>query len=378
MIPRTLFNQEHELFRESVRKFMEKEVAPFHSQWEKEGQVSREVWLKAGEQGFLGMDMPEEYGGSNVDFRYSTILIEEQTKVFASGVGFSLHSDIVMQYILHYGTEEQKRKYLPRMCKGEIIGAIAMTEPGTGSDLQGIQTTALASGDFYVLNGNKTFITNGFMSDLVIVVAKTNPDAGAAGISLFLVESGWEGFTKGKKLEKIGLKAQDTCELFFDNVKVPKENLLGQEGAGFFYLMSELPRERLLIAVVGIAACEVILQETIRYTKERTAFGRPIFKFQNTNFTLAKLQAEIEMGRVYVDKCIELLCNQQLDVVSAASVKYTISELQCRVMDECLQLHGGYGYIWDYPVARAYADSRVQKIYGGSNEIMLELISRSL
>jgi acyl-CoA dehydrogenase len=289
-----------------------------------------------------------------------------------------LHTDIVAPYILHYGTEAQKQKFLPKMATGEWIGAIAMTEPGTGSDLQGIKTTAIKKGDKYILNGVKTFITNGWHSDVVIVVAKTDPSQGAAGISLLLVENGMKGFTKGKKLQKIGMKAQDTCELFFDNVEVPTENLLGQEGAGFIYLMQELPQERLLIAVVGTEAMATCLKDTIAYTKERHAFGKPIFNFQNTRFKLAEIHSKVQMARVFTDRCIELLCQNKLSVDDAAACKLLISDMQCQVIDELLQLHGGYGYIWDYKIARAYADSRVQKIYGGTNEIMKELISRNL
>jgi acyl-CoA dehydrogenase len=376
--PRHIFTEEHKLFRESVAQFMEREVRPHADRWEDQGHVDRELWNKAGEQGFLCVTMPPEYGGAGCDFTYSAILIEEQAKVYASGPGFSLHTDIVAPYILHYGSEAQKQKYLPKMASGEMVTAIAMTEPGTGSDLQGVKTTAIREGDHYILNGSKTFITNGYLSDLVIVVAKTDASQGAQGISLFLVESGWEGFSKNKPLKKLGMKAQDTCELFFDNVKVPAENLLGQEGAGFFYLMQELPQERLLIAIVAIAAAEIAIADTVRYTRERKAFGKDIFAFQNTRFKLAEMQADTLAQRVFVDRCIELLVQGKLDVPTAAAIKLTASEVQCRVMDECLQLHGGYGYIWDYPIARAYADSRVQKIYGGTNEIMKELISRVL
>jgi acyl-CoA dehydrogenase len=305
-------------------------------------------------------------------------MTEEQMRVYASGPGFGLHTDIVAPYLLHYGSESLKAKYLPKMATGEWIGAIAMTEPGTGSDLQAVRTTAIRNGDHYVLNGSKTFITNGFMSDLVIVVAKTDPAEGATGTSLFVVETASPGFSKNPPLHKIGMKAQDTCELFFDNVLVPADNLLGQEGTGFFQLMQELPQERLLIAIIAIAGAQQVLRDTIRYTQERKAFGRQVFQFQNTKFKLAEMAAEVEMAQVYVDRCIELHLRQELDVASAAACKLVTTELQCKVFDECLQLHGGYGYIWDYPVARAWADGRVQKIYGGTNEIMKELISRTL
>ncbi|MFW5659557.1 MAG: acyl-CoA dehydrogenase family protein, partial [Bacteroidota bacterium] len=347
MIPRYIFNEDHDLFRDMVRKFMETEIAPHHAEWEKQGHISREAWLKAGEQGLLCVTMPEEYGGSGVDFGYSVILMEEQAYTYASGPGFSLHTDICAPYILHYGSDEMKQKYLPRMATGELISAIAMTEPGTGSDLQGVRTTAVKEGDHYILNGSKTFITNGYMSDIVIVVAKTDLHAGAAGTSLFLVETASEGFSKNPPLQKIGMKAQDTCEMFMDNVKVPAENLIGQEGMGFMYLMQELPQERLLIAIVAIAAAQQVLKDTIRYTKEREAFGRQIFKFQNTRFKLAEYTARLEMAQAYLDRCIELHLKGELDVPSAAACKLVCSDLQCELIDECLQLHGGYGYIWD-------------------------------
>lgn len=374
MIPRTLFNEEYDLMRESVRKFFEKEIVPYHDQWEEDHQISREAWLKTGEAGFLCTEAPEEYGGCGLDFLSSTILIEELTKTGCSGPGFSCHSDIVAPYILDYGTEEQKKEWIPKMASGEAIGAIAMTEPGTGSDLQAIKTTAVKEGNDYIVNGSKTFITNGYMSDVVVTVVKTNTDE----ISLILIDSGKEGFTKGKPLKKIGMKAQDTCELFFDNVRIPQSNLLGEEGMGFIYLMQELPQERLIIAVTAIAAAEEALKRTIQYTQERMAFGRPIAKFQNTRFKLAEMATEVQIGRVFVDKCIELHLKKELDVPTAAMAKYSMSDLQCKVVDECLQLHGGYGYMWDYFIARAYADSRAQRIYAGTNEIMKEIISRSL
>lgn len=366
------------MFRDAARKFFATEVMPYHDEWEEKGHISRECWQKAGELGYLCMTVPEAYGGPGADFLYSVIMMEEQSYAYTSGPGFSLHTDIVAPYLVHYGSEEQKQKYLPPMVSGELITAIAMTEPGTGSDLQAVKTTALKSGDHYVLNGSKTFITNGYMSDLVIVVAKTDPAAGAKGVSLFLVETGWEGFSKNAPLKKIGMKAQDTCELYFDDVKVPAENLLGQEGAGFMYLMQELPQERLLIGIIGLAAAEKVLEDTKRYCKERHAFGRPILKFQNTRFTLAEMETEVEMARAYLDRCIELHLQGELDATRAAKAKLACSDIQCKVVDQCLQLHGGYGYIWDYPVAKAYADARVQKIYGGTNEIMKELIGRAM
>lgn len=374
MIPRTVFNKEQELYRQAVKTFFAQEIVPYHAQWEEEGQISRDAWLKAGEKGFLCTGVPEEYGGSAVDFGYSAVLIEELAKTGCSGPGFALHSDIVAPYIVHQGTEDQKEKWLPKMCSGKQIGAIAMTEPGTGSDLQAIKTTAKKEGSDYIINGSKTFITNGTMSDLVIVVVQTNPDE----ISLVMVEADREGFTKGKPLKKIGMKAQDTCELNFDNVRVPQSNLIGQEGQGFIYLMEELPQERLLVAIIGISTAEAALEHTLQYTKEREAFGRQIAKFQNTRFKLAEMATEIQMGRVFVDKCVALHIKQELDVPTAAMAKYAMTDLQCKVVDECVQLHGGYGYMWEYWIARAYADSRAQKIYAGTNEIMKEIIARSM
>ncbi len=378
MIPRTLFDADHEIFRDSFHKFLEREAVPYHAGWEKEGQVSRGLWTSAGEAGFLCPTVAEEYGGAGCDYRYSTIIIEELARLGLSGVGMPLHNDIVAPYIEHYGAEEQKQNYLPKLCSGEMIGAIAMTEPGTGSDLQNVKTTAIRDGDHYLLNGSKTFITNGQMADLVIVVAKTDPGEGAKGISLFLVEAGWDGFSKGKNLEKVGMKAQDTSELFFQDVRVPAENLIGKEGAGFQYLMQELPQERLLVGISAVAAAEAAFQWTLDYVKERKAFGKPIAAFQNTRFKLAELKGDISAGRVLTDRCLELHLERKLDVPTAAMLKMWTTELQCRVMDECVQLHGGYGYMWEYPIARAWADSRVQKIYAGTNEIMKEIVARAL
>ncbi|WP_447593742.1 acyl-CoA dehydrogenase family protein [Aquipseudomonas campi] len=378
MIPRTLFSHEHEQFRESVRKFFEQEAVPFHAQWEKDGHIDRALWNKAGEAGMLCSHIPEEYGGMAADFLYSAVVIEEQSRLGLSGVGFSLHSDIVAPYILHYGSEAQKLKYLPKLVSGELVTAIAMTEPGTGSDLQGVKTTAVLDGDEYVINGSKTFITNGFLADLVIVVAKTDAKAGAKGISLFLVEANTPGFAKGKRLEKVGMKAQDTSELFFQDVRVSKDNLLGKEGMGFVYLMQELPQERLTVGIGAISSAEAALKWTLDYTRERKAFGKPVADFQNTRFKLAEIATEVQIGRVFVDRCLELHLQKKLDVPTAAMLKYWGTDLQCKVLDECVQLHGGYGYMWEYPVARAWADSRVQRIYAGTNEIMKEIISRSL
>ncbi len=378
MIPRTLFSADHELFRASVRKFLEQHAVPFHAQWEKDGHVDRALWSKAGEAGLLCSHIPEAYDGMSADFLYSAVVIEEVARLGLSGIGFSLHSDIVAPYLLHYGSEEQKQRYLPRMVSGELVSAIAMTEPGAGSDLQGVRTSAVLDGDEYVLNGSKTFITNGWLADLVVVVAKTDPQAGARGTSLFLVESGTPGFSRGRRLEKVGMKAQDTSELFFQDVRVPKENLLGQPGMGFAYLMQELPQERLTVGVGALASAEAALRWTLDYTRERKAFGKAVADFQNTRFKLAEMAAEIQVGRVFTDRCLELHLQGKLDVPTAAMLKYWSTELQCRVLDECVQLHGGYGYMWEYPVARAWADARVQRIYAGTNEIMKEIIARSL
>ncbi|MCP3801576.1 acyl-CoA dehydrogenase family protein [Allokutzneria sp. A3M-2-11 16] len=376
---RELFTADHDAFRDAARTFVAKEIEPYHAQWEADGIVSREVWTKAGAQGLLGMDVPEEFGGGGVDdYRYQAILDEELVRVGASGVGFPVHNDIIAPYLLKLGTDEQKRRWLPGFCSGELIAAIAMTEPGVGSDLQGITTTAVRDGDEYVINGSKTFISNGIHADLVIVVARTDRDAGHQGISLLVVERGTPGFERGRNLDKIGLKAQDTAELFFSDVRVPATNLLGQEGMGFIYLMQNLPRERLSIAVAAVAAAEHILEQTKQYCLERKAFGRPIGKFQNTRFELAEMATEVQIARVFVDRCITEHLSEQLTVEHAAMAKWWTTELQVKVVDRCLQLHGGYGYMMEYPIAKAYLDSRVQTIYGGTTEIMKEIVGRSM
>ena len=378
MIPRHIYDSDHEMFRDSLRKFIETEAQPHHDQWEQDGMVSNEVWLKAGEQGFLCPMVPEQYGGVGTDFLYNCIVNEEVARSGCTGLGWSLHNDISVPYIVRYGSDYQKEKYLPRCVSGELITAIAMTEPGAGSDLQGTKTTAVLDGDHYVINGSKTFITNGQKAGLVIVVAKTDTSAGHKGISLFLVEAGSPGFSKGKNLHKLGLKAQDTSELFFQDVRVPKENLLGEEGRGFVYLMQDLPQERLSIAVGAVANAKALLEATVDYTKERKAFGTTVASFQNTQFKLAELSAEVTSAEVFCDRCTELLLDDKLDTVTASKLKLLTTDLQCKVADECLQLHGGWGYMWEYPVCRAFADSRVQRIYGGSNEIMKLIISREM
>jgi alkylation response protein AidB-like acyl-CoA dehydrogenase len=376
---RDLFDEEHLLFQETVREFMAREVTSHHGQWEKDGVVPREVWKKAGEIGMFGFSVPEEFGGAGVtDFRFNAVIVEEIIRHGASGLGFGLHNDIMAPYLVDLTDEEQKRRWLPGFVSGELITAIAMTEPGAGSDLQGIRTTAVREGDHYLVNGQKTFITNGINADLVVVVAKTDPGAGARGTTLLVVERGMEGFGRGRNLDKIGMKAQDTAELFFENVRVPVANRLGaEEGQGFFQLMNNLPQERLSIAVAAVAAAEVVLEQTIEYCKSRQAFGRTIGSFQNTRFVLAELATETEIARHYVDKCILALNAKELTVVDAAKAKWWTTELQNKVIDRCLQLHGGYGYMMEYPVAKAWIDSRVQTIYGGTTEIMKEIIGRS-
>ena len=379
MLPRQLFTTGHEAFRETVSKFYEKEVIPYTERYESQQHVDRELWNKAGELGLLCATMPEEYGGSGVDRLYSMILIEEQAYAGDSATGFSLHSDIVANYLLNFGNEAQKQQWLPKMASGEVVTAIAMTEPGTGSDLQAVRTSAVLDGDDYVINGSKIFITNGYLCDMAIVVCKTgNNDKGSANLSLIMVEAERAGFSKGKPLNKIGMKGQDTCELFFDNVRVPTENLLGLEGMGFMMLMKELAWERLIVAIICQAGAEAAFAHTVKYTKERQAFGKSISHFQNTRFKLAELRTEIDVCRTYLDRCMQLQLNHELGVDAAAAAKYKISEMYSKVVDECLQLHGGYGYMLEYPIARAYIDNRANRIYAGTNEIMKELIARSL
>jgi alkylation response protein AidB-like acyl-CoA dehydrogenase len=376
---RFLYESEHDAFRESVRTFCERQIAPFHAQWEKDGIVPRELWIEAGKQGFLGTDVPEELGGGGVkDFRYNSVIGEEVTRVGGSGVGFTLHNDVVAPYLLKLGTDEQKQRWLPGFCSGELITAIAMTEPGTGSDLQGIKATAKKDGDDWILNGSKTFITNGINADLVIVVAQTDPEAGARGFSLLMVERDMSGFDRGRNLDKVGMKAQDTAELFFDNVRLPATNLLGTEGLGFLHLMDCLPQERLSIAVVAVAASRKVLDLTLAYCKERRAFGKPIGSFQHSRFVLAELETEVCIAEQFLDRCIAEHNAGRFEVKDAAMAKWWTTELQKKVVDACVQLHGGYGYMLEYPVARAGLDSRVQTIYGGTTEIMKEIIGRSL
>ncbi len=375
----TLYEAEHEAFREAVRAFVAKHVVPFHDQWEKDGIVDRGVWLEAGKQGLLGMAVPEQYGGGGEpDFRYNCIVSEELTRAGASGVGFTLHNDVIAPYLLDLTTEEQKQRWLPPFVTGEMITAIAMSEPGAGSDLQGLKTRAVKDGSDYLISGSKTFITNGINADLVLVVAQTDPDKGAKGFSLLAVECGMKGFERGRNLDKVGMKAQDTAELFFDEVRVPAENLVGQEDQGFIHLMNALPQERLSIAVVAVAAAQAVFELTLDYCKGRSAFGRPIGSFQHNRFVLAEMATEVEIARHYVDKAVLAHNAGTFDVKDAAMAKWWTTELQKKVVDQCVQLHGGYGYMLEYPVAKAYIDSRVQTIYGGTTEVMKEIIGRSL
>ncbi|KAM9836227.1 long-chain specific acyl-CoA dehydrogenase, mitochondrial [Aulostomus maculatus] len=377
---RRIFNEDHDLFRQSVRRFFEEEVVPHHKEWEKAGQVSREVWEKAGEQGLLGVMTSEEQGGIGGDLYSAAVTWEEQMYSNCSGPGFALHSDIVMPYIVNYGSQEQIKRFIPLMTAGKCISAIAMTEPGAGSDLQGVRTYAKRDGSDWILNGNKVFITNGWMADLVVVVTVTNREAKTAahGISLFLVEEGMKGFNKGRKLEKIGLKAQDTAELFFEDVRLPADALLGELNKGFFYLMKELPQERLLIADMAVASCEFMFEETRNYVLQRKAFGKTIAHLQTVQHKLAELKTDICVGRAFIDSCLQLHAEKRLDPASASMAKFWASDLQNKVASQCLQLHGGWGYMWEYPIAKAFVDSRVQPIYGGTNEIMKELIARTI
>lgn len=374
-----LFEAEHEDFRATARAFFDKEVVPHHAQWEAEGIVPRELWRKAGEAGLLCFDVPEEYGGPGIDdFRFNVVLSQEQTRAGASGPGFSVHTDIIVPYLSSLATDEQKRRWLPGCVSGEIITAIAMTEPGAGSDLQGVRTSAVDAGDHYVLNGSKTFISNGINADLVIVVARTDPDAGHQGISLLVVERGMPGFERGRNLDKVGLHAQDTAELSFTDVRVPKENLLGEEGQGFIYLMMNLPQERLIIGAQAVAAAEGVLELCLDYAKQRQAFGRPIGKFQHNRFLLAEMATEVRVAQSFLEDCLRRHLAGELTVVDAAMIKWWATELQNKLVSQGVQLHGGYGYMMEYPIAKAFVDSRISTIYGGTTEIQKEIIGRSL
>ncbi|WP_322083341.1 acyl-CoA dehydrogenase family protein [Burkholderia sp. BCC1972] len=378
MIERTLFSEEHEMFRDSVRRFIDTEITPFHQQWEHDGIVPRSIWEKAGAAGLLGCSIPEEYGGAGADHLFDFILVEELARAGITGPGFAVHNEMVMPYILAFGTEEQKRQWLPRMVKGEVIGALGLTEPHAGSDLKNIRTRAVRDGDDYVISGQKVFISNGQLCDVIVLATKTDPTAKSNGISLFIVESSRHGFKRGRRLEKIGLKAQDTSELFFEDVRVPTANLLGPENGGFKLLMKNLAQERLTQAVRSAAVIEAVLEWTIDYVAEREMFDQTLADFQNTQFKLADIKTEATIGRVFVDRCIDLFMAGKLDGNDAAMAKLWLSNLHGRVVDDCLQFFGGWGYMWEYPIARAYADARVTRIAGGSIEVMKHIIGRSL
>jgi acyl-CoA dehydrogenase len=378
MIERNLFREEHDIFRESVRRFVEREIVPFHAKWEQDGVVPRELWLKAGAAGLLCCTVPEAYGGLGLDYLFDVVVFEELWRSGASGPGFLIHTDLVATYLLSFGTEEQKRKWLPKMVSGEAIGSLGMTEPHAGSDLKAIRTRAVRDGDDFVINGQKVFISNGQLCDFVVLATKTNSNAGAKGVTLFIVESNRPGFKRGRNLEKIGMKAQDTSELFFEDVRIPATNMLGGEGKGFALMMTKLAQERLAQAIRSATVTETVIGWTVEYTSGRSAFGQKLADFQNTQFKLADLKTKATVARVYTDKCIALFMEGKLDPVDAAMAKMFTSELHCETVDECLQLFGGWGYMWEYPIARAYADARIVKIAGGSIEIMKTIIARHM
>lgn len=373
---RTVFRDDHEMFRDQVRRFVEKEIAPHHAHWEAEGVVPRELWKRAGAEGLLCVTVPEEYGGPGGDFGHSAVIIEELARANATAVGFTTHSDIAVPYILAYGSESFKKEWLPRMASGEAIVAIAMTEPGTGSDLRGVRTSAARDADGYRVNGQKTFITNGMNANMAITATKLSPDS--KDLTLLCIDDSMAGFSKGRKLEKIGLKGQDTCELYFDDVAVPAAHRLGEENLGFKYLTHQLAKERLIIAIRAAASIEALLEETVTYTRDRKAFGKTVFDFQNTRFKLAEVKANATMLRVFVDHCLRLLLEGTLSPDIAAMAKLLGAEMQGRLLDEMLQLHGGYGFMSEYKISRAWVDARVARIYGGTSEIMKEIIARTL
>ncbi|MGQ0503302.1 MAG: acyl-CoA dehydrogenase family protein [Panacagrimonas sp.] len=378
MFERHLFREEHELFRVSVRKFIEREIAPFHKQWEVDGIVPRELWKKAGEAGMLCCTVPEEYGGLGLDYLFDVVVFEEMARSGYTGPGFLVHCDLVATYIKSFGSEQQKRQWLPKMVAGEAIGSLGMTEPHAGSDLKAIRTRAVRDGDDFVINGQKVFISNGQLCDVIVLATKTDSSQGAKGVTLFLVDASLPGFVRGKNLEKLGMKGQDTSELFFENLRVPASAMLGKEGEGFKLMMTKLAQERLAQAIRSAVVAETVIQWTVEYTAQRKAFGKTIADFQNTQFKLAELQTEAVIGRVFTDRCIERFMNGELSEVDAAMAKMWLSNLHCKVVDECLQLFGGWGYMWEYPIARAYADARIVKIAGGSIEVMKQIIGRSM
>ncbi|SEP87147.1 Acyl-CoA dehydrogenase [Solimonas aquatica] len=378
MFERRLFREEHEMFRASVRKFIEKEIAPYHQQWEKDGIVPRELWLKAGAAGMLCCTIPEEYGGLGLDYLFDVIVFEEMARSGFTAPGFMIHCDLVATYIKSFGSEEQKKYWLPKMVSGEAIGSLGMTEPHAGSDLKNIKTRATRNGDSYIIDGQKVFISNGQLCDVIVLATKTDSSQGAAGITLFLVDTSLPGFVRGKKLDKLGLKGQDTSELFFENLRVPASAMLGTEGQGFALMMTKLAQERLAQAIRSAVVAETAIDWTVEYTHNRKAFGGTIADFQNTQFKLAELKTEAVIGRVFTDACIEKFMRGELSEIDAAMAKMWLSNLHCKVVDECLQLFGGWGYMWEYPIARAYADARIVKIAGGSIEVMKHIIGRSL
>ncbi|MEU3336951.1 acyl-CoA dehydrogenase family protein [Streptomyces sp. NPDC006668] len=376
---RTIFAEEHDLFRETARSYYLRECVPYSAEWEREGQVGRAAWEAAGKAGLIGWEFPEEYGGQGVrDFRYNAIMAEEMAATGAVGIGLGLQNDVVPPYLMNLTTPEQKARWLPGVIAGETICALALSEPAAGSDLKGIRTTARREGDAWVIDGSKTFITNGILADLVIVACKTDPAAGHKGISLIVVERGAEGFERGRKLDKVGMKAQDTAELFFREVRVPAENLIGQEGRGFYHMMGNLPTERLAIAVAALASAQRAFDVTLEYARTRTAFGRPIGEFQANRFALADIKAKLAAARVYVDGCIMALVQGELTAEEAAAAKYWTTETGWAAIDRCMQLFGGYGYVNEYEIARIWRDSRVQRVFGGTSEIMQEIVGRSL
>jgi alkylation response protein AidB-like acyl-CoA dehydrogenase len=378
MFKRTLFNEDHEAFRDTVRRFIDKEIAPYHAQWENDGIVPREIWLKAGAAGMLCCTVPEEYGGLGLDYLFDVVVFEEMARSGFTGPGFLIHCDLVATYLKSFGTEEQKKTWLPKMVSGEAIGSLGMTEPHAGSDLKAIRTKAVRDGDDYLISGQKVFISNGQMCDLIVLATKTDLSAGAKGVTLFLVDTSLPGFRRGKNLEKLGMKGQDTSELFFDDVRVPASAMLGEEGKGFELMMTKLAQERLAQAIRSATVSETVIDYTVAYTAERKAFGQTIGDFQNTQFKLAELKTESVIGRQFTDKCIENFMNGELDAIDAAMAKMWLSNLHCKVVDECLQLFGGWGYMWEYPISRAYADARIVKIAGGSIEVMKLIIGRKL
>lgn len=378
MIPRTLFAEEHETFRDSVRRFIETELTPCHADWERDGVVSRAAWSAAGQAGLLCCQISETYGGPGGDFLASVVVVEELARAGITGPGFAVHSDMVATYIDRFGSETQKRDLLPRMVRGELIGALGITEPDAGSDVRGIRTSLVRDGDEYVINGQKTYISNGQLCDFVLLVAKSDPERPRDALTMVIVEADRPGFQRGRKLEKLGLKAQDTSELFFGNVRVPIANVIGEPHRAFEYLTVNLAHERLVQAVRSVTVAEVTIEQTVAYTSERKAFGTTIAEFQNTQFKLAELRAAAVAGRVFIDRCIELQLQGRLDPVDAATAKLLMADLQNRTVDECLQLHGGWGYMWEYPVCRAFADARVMKIAGGSMEVLKQIIARDL